>query len=90
MLTETSFNLILQLHLNPIHAVVQLRTSMGILKSGGSKRKNNVATEIPVKLEDSNQDKSVGSAKKQVFLSVVSCSRSAAFEMDHTSSGSWC
>lgn len=90
MLTEASFNLILQLHLNPIHAVVQLRTSMGFLKSGGSKRKNNVASEIPVKLEDSNQDKSVGSAKKQVFLSVVSCSRSAAFEMDHTSSGSWC
>lgn len=91
MLTETSFNLILQLHLNPIHAVVQLRTSMGFLKSGGSKRKNNVASEIPVKLEDSNQDKSVGSSKKQVFfLSFVSCSRSAAFEMDHTSSGSWC
>lgn len=63
---------------------------MGFLKSGGSKWKNNVASEIPVKLEDSNQDKSVGSAKKQVFLSVVSCSRSAAFEMDHTSSGSWC
>ncbi|KAK9231094.1 hypothetical protein WN943_021326 [Citrus x changshan-huyou] len=54
-----------KLHLNPIHAVVQLRTSMGFLKSGGSKRKNNVASEIPVKLEDSNQDKSVGSSKKQ-------------------------
>lgn len=54
-----------KLHLNPIHAVVQLRTSMGFLKSGGSKQKNNVASEIPVKLEDSNQDKSVGSSKKQ-------------------------
>ncbi|KAH9711517.1 SIN-like family protein [Citrus sinensis] len=54
-----------KLHLNPIHAVVQLRTSMGFLKSGGSKWKNNVASEIPVKLEDSNQDKSVGSSKKQ-------------------------
>lgn len=54
-----------KLHLNPIHAVVQLRTSMGFLKSGGSKRKNNVAGEVSVKLEDSNQDKPVGSSKKQ-------------------------
>ncbi|KAH9663248.1 SIN-like family protein [Citrus sinensis] len=60
-----------KLHLNPIHAVVQLRTSMGFLKSGGSKRKNNVASEIPVKLEDSNQDKSVGSSKKQINITIL-------------------
>ncbi|KAH9711511.1 SIN-like family protein [Citrus sinensis] len=60
-----------KLHLNPIHAVVQLRTSMGFLKSGGSKWKNNVASEIPVKLEDSNQDKSVGSSKKQINITIL-------------------
>lgn len=65
---------------------------MGFLKSGGSKRKNNVAGEVSVKLDDSNQDKPVSSSKKQVifFLPVISFSGTAAFEMDHTSSGSWC
>ncbi|KAJ4714451.1 DNA-directed RNA polymerase III subunit RPC5 [Melia azedarach] len=56
-----------KLYLNPIHAVVQLRTSMEFLKSGGSKRKASGVTnaEVFVKLEASNQDKSVGSSKKQ-------------------------
>lgn len=63
----------MQLYLNPIHAVVQLRTSMEFLKSGGSKRKASGVTnaEVFVKLEASNQDKSVGSSKKQVLFPLL-------------------
>jgi DNA-directed RNA polymerase-3 subunit RPC5 len=45
-----------QLHLNTIHAVVQLRPSLENLKSGGSKKKNNVAVdaEATVKVEESH------------------------------------
>jgi hypothetical protein len=59
-----------QLHLNTIHAVVQLRPSLEHLKSGGSKRKNNAAVdaEATVKLEESAEEKSVGPSKKQVIF----------------------
>ncbi|KAK9284327.1 hypothetical protein L1049_023498 [Liquidambar formosana] len=55
------------LHLNPIHAVVQLRPSMEHLKSGGSKRKNDVTGDaaVIVKSEESNQEEFVGPSKKQ-------------------------
>lgn len=43
---------VLQLHLNPIHAVVQLRASMEHLN--------------PIKTEDARVEKSVGPSKKQV------------------------
>ncbi|XP_059623709.1 uncharacterized protein LOC132266739 [Cornus florida] len=56
-----------KLHLNPIHAVVQLRPSMEHLKSGVSKRKTNVASnmEATVRSEDLVEEKSVGPSKKQ-------------------------
>lgn len=59
-----------QLHLNTIHAVVQLRPSLENLKSGGSKKKNNVAVdaEATVKVEESAKEKSVGPSKKQVIF----------------------
>ncbi|KAK2977029.1 hypothetical protein RJ640_011087 [Escallonia rubra] len=50
------------LHLNPIHAVVQLRPSMQHIKSVGS-RKSNV--EDVAMLEEPNEEKSVGPSKKQ-------------------------
>ncbi|KAJ0046447.1 hypothetical protein Pint_05385 [Pistacia integerrima] len=58
---------VLQLVLNPIHEVVQLRPSIEQFKSGGSKRKNNVPgnAEVTIKLEDSNEAKHVGLSKKQ-------------------------
>ena len=58
----------LQLHLHPIHAVVQLRPSFQHLYSGGSKRKNNVSTgaNATVKVEGSIEEKSVAAPKKQV------------------------
>ncbi|KAE8008813.1 hypothetical protein FH972_005288 [Carpinus fangiana] len=56
-----------KLHLNTLHAVVQLRPSLEHLKSGGSKRKNNVKVnaEATVKLEESSEENSVGPSKKQ-------------------------
>jgi DNA-directed RNA polymerase-3 subunit RPC5 len=60
-----------QLHLiNTLHAVVQLRPSLEHLKSGGSKRKNNVKVnaEATVKLEESSEEKSAGPSKKQVIF----------------------
>ncbi|XP_068345124.1 uncharacterized protein [Pyrus communis] len=56
-----------KLHLNPVHAVVQLRPSLAHLNSGGSKRKNSVKgdAEVTVKLEDSGQEKSIGPSKMQ-------------------------
>ena len=60
----------MQLHLNTLHAVVQLRPSLEHLRSGGSKRKNNVKVnaEATVKLEESSEEKSVGPSKKQVIF----------------------
>jgi DNA-directed RNA polymerase-3 subunit RPC5 len=60
----------MQLHLNAIHAVVQLRPSLEHLSSGGSKRKNNVVgdAEVSVKLEESAGEKSSGPSKKQVYV----------------------
>ncbi|KAJ0040901.1 hypothetical protein Pint_28248 [Pistacia integerrima] len=56
-----------KLHVNPINAVVQLRPSIDQFKSGGLKRKKNVPSnaEVAVKLEASNENKSVGPSKKQ-------------------------
>lgn len=57
-----------QLHLNPIHAVVQLRPSLAHLKSGVSKRKDTVAAEaeVTVKVEP-NEGKAVGPSTKRVI-----------------------
>ncbi|CAK7339542.1 unnamed protein product [Dovyalis caffra] len=49
-----------KLHLNPIHAVVQLRPSMDYLNSGGSKGKNKATSG-----GDSNEGKPLGPPKKQ-------------------------
>ncbi|KAB2618023.1 DNA-directed RNA polymerase III subunit RPC5 [Pyrus ussuriensis x Pyrus communis] len=56
-----------KLHLNPVHAVVQLRPSLDHLNSSGSKRKNSVKgdAEVTVKLEDSGQEKPMGPSKMQ-------------------------
>ncbi|XP_065874979.1 uncharacterized protein [Euphorbia lathyris] len=56
-----------KLHLNPVHAVVQLRPSLEHVDSVDSKRKNNAtnSTAAAVKLEDTNEGKP-GSSKKQV------------------------
>ncbi|KAG4121820.1 hypothetical protein ERO13_D11G227900v2 [Gossypium hirsutum] len=55
-----------KLHLNPIHAVVQLRPSLAHLKSGVSKRKDTVAAEaeVAVKVEP-NDGKAAGPSAKQ-------------------------
>lgn len=65
----------MQLHLNSIHAVVQFRPSLKHPRAGGSKRKNNVAgdAEVSVELEESAEEKSVGSSKKQVYI-FIQCS----------------
>ncbi|KAJ6990049.1 hypothetical protein NC653_018540 [Populus alba x Populus x berolinensis] len=49
-----------KLHLNPIHAVVQLRPSMDYLSSGNSKGKKNATSG-----DDSNEGKPLGLPKKQ-------------------------
>lgn len=51
-----------------IHTVVQLRPSFEHLRSGGSKRKNNVEGdgEVTVKLKESAEGRSVSPSKKQV------------------------
>uniref|UniRef100_A0A2P2JMR9 DNA-directed RNA polymerase III subunit RPC5 n=1 Tax=Rhizophora mucronata TaxID=61149 RepID=A0A2P2JMR9_RHIMU len=56
-----------KLHLNPIHAVVQLRPSLEHLRSHGSKRKMNITSdaEYTVKVEDPIEGKPIGSSKKQ-------------------------
>ncbi|KAK6258380.1 hypothetical protein SCA6_012854 [Theobroma cacao] len=56
-----------KLHLNPIHAVVQLRPSMCHLKPSVSKRKNAAAAdaEVTVKVEEPNDGKAAGSSTKQ-------------------------
>ncbi|TYI57081.1 hypothetical protein E1A91_D11G254700v1 [Gossypium mustelinum] len=55
-----------KLHLNPIHAVVQLRPSLAHLKSGVSKRKDTLAAEaeVTVKVEP-NDGKAAGPSAKQ-------------------------
>ena len=59
----------LQLHLNPIHAVVQLRPSLEQLKPSVSKRKSTVAAdaEVTVKVEEPNDRKAGGPSTKQVI-----------------------
>lgn len=76
---------ILQFVVNPIHAVVQLRPSIEQFKSGGSKRKNSVSgnAEVAIKLEDSNEAKSVGLSKKQVVFFCHVCCRYFLFELFH-------
>ncbi|XP_024932302.3 uncharacterized protein LOC107424857 isoform X2 [Ziziphus jujuba] len=61
-----------KLHLNPIHAVVQLRPSLEHLTCPSSKRKNSVTGDADdtVKLEESSQRKPIGSKKQQVHSSV--------------------
>uniref|UniRef100_A0A5B7AY01 DNA-directed RNA polymerase III subunit RPC5 n=1 Tax=Davidia involucrata TaxID=16924 RepID=A0A5B7AY01_DAVIN len=55
-----------KLHLNPIHAVVQLRPSMEHLKSGGSKKINVTSNvEVTIKSEEPEGEKSLGPSKKQ-------------------------
>ncbi|KAH1223190.1 DNA-directed RNA polymerase III subunit RPC5 [Glycine max] len=56
-----------KLHLHPVHAVVQLRPTLQHLNSGGSKRKNAASTgaNATVKIEGSNEEKSVATSKKQ-------------------------
>ncbi|GAV69506.1 Sin_N domain-containing protein [Cephalotus follicularis] len=55
-----------ELHLNPVHAVVQLRPTLEHLKSGGLKRKNNTGNvEVSTKLKDTNEVKSSGPSNKQ-------------------------
>ncbi|TKY70366.1 DNA-directed RNA polymerase III subunit RPC5 [Spatholobus suberectus] len=55
-----------KLYLHPIHAVVQLRPSLQHLNSGGSKRKNIISAgaNATVKIEGSNEEKSVATSKK--------------------------
>ena len=75
-LLRICFLSVLQLHINPTRAIVQLRPSMEHLTSGGSKKKNNVASnvEATIKSEDLKDEKSAGSSKKQVYaLSDISC-----------------
>ncbi|KAA8531837.1 hypothetical protein F0562_006446 [Nyssa sinensis] len=56
-----------KLHLNPIHAVVQLRPSMEHLKSGGSTKQINAKSnvEVTIKSEVPEGEKSKGPSKKQ-------------------------
>ncbi|XP_050207317.1 uncharacterized protein LOC126656757 isoform X2 [Mercurialis annua] len=52
-----------KLHLNPIHAVVQLRPSMEHVSSSDSKRKGNITLDTEAKFEDG---KPIDSSKKQI------------------------
>ncbi|XP_062001316.1 uncharacterized protein LOC133718478 [Rosa rugosa] len=56
-----------KLHLNPVHAVVQLRPSLEHLKPGGSKRKGKATgdAEVTVKREIYSEEKSLAPSKKQ-------------------------
>ncbi|KGN53263.1 DNA-directed RNA polymerase III subunit RPC5 isoform X1 [Cucumis sativus] len=54
-----------KLHLNPVHAVVQLRPSFEHLNSGGPKRKNNVRADSDVKSEEHVDVNSAGASRKQ-------------------------
>lgn len=57
-----------KLHLNPVHAVMQLRPSLKHLSSAGSKKSNNVTgdAEGTIKSEESSGKKAVGTSKKQI------------------------
>lgn len=59
---------ILQLHLNPVHTVVQLRPSFEHLNSGGPKRKINVRADPNVKSEEHTDVNSAGGSRKQVIF----------------------
>ncbi|KAL6222440.1 hypothetical protein ACLB2K_005832 [Fragaria x ananassa] len=52
-----------KLHLNPVHAVVQLRPSLDHLKPGGSKRKGTVTGDAEVAVK--REEKSLAPSKKQ-------------------------
>ncbi|XP_038876785.1 DNA-directed RNA polymerase III subunit RPC5 isoform X1 [Benincasa hispida] len=54
-----------KLHLNPVHAVVQLRPSFEHLNSGGPKRKNSVRADPDVKSEEHVDVNSAGASRKQ-------------------------
>ncbi|KAI8562089.1 hypothetical protein RHMOL_Rhmol03G0007800 [Rhododendron molle] len=65
------FLFILQLHINPIRAVVQLRPSMEHLKSDGSKKKSVTCNvEATIKLEDPKDEKSAGPSKKVSWMAL--------------------
>ncbi|KAF8405189.1 hypothetical protein HHK36_010089 [Tetracentron sinense] len=68
-----------KLHLNPVHAVVQLRPSMEHLKSGGLKKKKSGTQEAEaiVKSEVINEKASVGPSKKQGKLAGISNEQNA-------------
>lgn len=56
----------MQLHLNPIHAIVQLRPSMEHLDSRESKRKVGTSVEDTVKAEETKEGKLSGASKQLV------------------------
>lgn len=62
-----------KLHLNPIHAVVQLRPSMEHLKTDVSEKKNDVMSnlEVPNKTEVSNKGESIRLTKEQAWIPLV-------------------
>lgn len=76
------FFLILQLHLNPIHAVLQLRPSMEHLKAGGSIGNNDAKSNVDftVKSEEFDEQEPITSSKKQVTIMLLS---SAVFIAKH-------
>ncbi|KAH7520060.1 hypothetical protein FEM48_Zijuj08G0103800 [Ziziphus jujuba var. spinosa] len=78
---------ILQLHLNPIHAVVQLRPSLEHLTCPSSKRKNSVTGDADdtVKLEESSQRKPIGSKKQNQLMYFVSVSSLPLKKQVHSS-----
>lgn len=59
---------VVQLHLSPIHAVVQLRPSMRHLDQKESKRRIGVGNHVEdvMKLEEQQEGKPSGLSKKQV------------------------
>ncbi|KAJ4965966.1 hypothetical protein NE237_017815 [Protea cynaroides] len=62
-----------KLHLNPVHAVVQLRPSMEHLKSGGQKKKGNVASDVEANIKSNEKkEESAGQSKKQGKLTRTS------------------
>ncbi|KAJ7944320.1 DNA-directed RNA polymerase III subunit RPC5 [Quillaja saponaria] len=64
---ESKLGMTKQLHLNPIHAVVQLRSSLQHLRTGGSKQKTELTTnaKVTVKAEDNTKEKSISASKRQ-------------------------
>ncbi|XP_052196498.1 uncharacterized protein LOC127803915 isoform X2 [Diospyros lotus] len=74
-----------KLHINPIHAVVQLRPSMEHLRLSGSKKKNSVTSnsEVAVKSEDIKDEKSIGPSKKQNWVPLKYHSSKTDFGIRH-------